>query len=145
MRNCGSLPQPSAVILLRLSISDPPTPVSILYVLVKIFSFSFFLFHPVSHLSCLSSIDNILSFLYFPSSLAPYPILNRPTVFHSHPPYSPILLHSLPTKFLSLRGWDEGVLNLKSLVRKLTGMGHSHCCSHQAGHSCAQAGTPLVL
>ncbi len=103
--------------------------------------FFFFIQFPY-HLSCLSSTYNILSFLHFPSSLAPslidqlYSTLSLP---------HPIPLHSLPTKFLSLRGWDEGVLNLKSLVRTLTGTGHSRCCSHQAGHSSAQAGTSLVL
>lgn len=43
---------------------------------------------------------------------------------------------SLSTKFLSLRGWNEGVLNVKSLVQMPTRTGRSRCCSgDRAGHS----------
>lgn len=94
--------------------------------------------------SAVCHLPTVLSFfLHF---LALCPILNRPSVFHFlNPTPPPIPLHSLPTKFLSLWGWNEGVLNVKSLVQMLTRTGHSRCCSDQAGHSTAQAGTPLVL
>lgn len=146
MRNCGSLPQPCAVLPLHFYVSDPPSnqhPVPILYLLIKIFSFPSFSCH---FLPSQLFVIYLQYSLFFTLSLFPCPILNRPTVFHSlTTTTTPIPPHSLPTKFLSLRGWDEGVLNLKSLVRTLTGTGHSRCCSHQAGHSSAQAGTPLVL
>lgn len=116
MRNSGSTPQPSAVLLLLhfFLLSTPlfnrhPFPILYLF-LCKVFILIFSPFH---------------TFLAHPSwSYCTPPLL--------------VPLHSLPTKFLSLRGWDVGVLNLKSLVRTLTGTGHSRCCSHQAGHSSTQ-------
>ena len=133
MRNCGSLPKPCPP-------PPPPPPPPPLYHSnppINRLSFSY----PDYHLlGCVSYTCDVLSVLHFTLRC---PIFNRPTIFHSFKPKPPP--HRIPTKFLSLQGWDEGVLNLKSLVRKLTGTGRSRCCSHQAGHTSAQAGTPLVL
>lgn len=116
MRNCGSLPQPFAVLLLHFSVSDPPfqpTPSS--YPAPPhqdIFLPLYFFFIPFPNLSAVCHLPTIFSLFYnfpLPSLLAPSPILNRLTVFHS----PPILLHSLPTEFLSLRGWDEKGIKLE--------------------------------
>lgn len=116
MRNCGSLPLPSYVLLYL----NPPTPSSY--------------HHPVS-ISCLP-VTILLLFLTFSG----FPLPSPHPCSNCRPPSTPtswIPPHSLPTKFLSLRGWDGGVLKLKSLVRKLTRMGHSCCCSRDpATHSC---------
>lgn len=151
MRNCGSLPKPSAALLLHPSISNPTLPTN-----TQLLSYTtssryfpclhFLFFFASNFLPSQLFVIYLLFSLFFLHFLAVCPILNRPSVFHFlNPTPPPIPLHSLPTKFLSLWGWNEGVLNVKSLVQMLTRTGHSRCCSDQAGHSTAQAGTPLVL
>lgn len=150
MRNCGSLPQHP---LLSSSSNPlflpPPTPPQPTSTQLQSYSTSSWYFrcltfsflHPVSYLcSSLSSTYFSPSFLLHYIALCP--ILNKPTIFN---PPNPILLHSLPIKSLSLLGRNEWVLNMKSPVQMLTRTGHPRCCSSQAGHFSAQAGTPLVL